>query len=213
MIVARDPVLHPSVADRDELAPKRSVDLPRIAAAVREILAAAGDDPDRDGLRETPQRVARAYADLFGGLHETPDAHLARVFEQQCDDVVIVSGIEIYSLCEHHLLPFFGQAHVAYLPSDGKVVGLSKLARTVDVFARRPQVQERLTAQVADALVDALDPLGAMVVIEAEHMCMKMRGVEKHCGRTVTRAVRGVFKSDAAARRETLDLMRNPAGA
>ncbi len=195
---------------RAELAETRAetmVDMPAIESAVRQILLAVGEDPDRDGLLDTPARVARAYAEIFAGLHQSPAAHLGRVFEQEHDGPVIVRDIEFASVCEHHLLPFLGKAHVAYLPGGGKVVGLSKLARTVEVFARRPQVQERLTGQVADALETHLGPRGVMVVIEAEHLCMKMRGVQCHQSVTLTTAWRGVYRDDVAARNEVLNLM------
>ncbi len=149
------------------------MDLPRIERAVREILIAIGEDPDRDGLIETPRRVAGSYAEMFRDLRESPAKHLSRVFEQEHDDVILVRDIEFYSLCEHHLLPFIGNVHLAYLPDNTQIVGLSKLARTVDVFARRPQVQERMTNQIADAIYDHLRPKGVAVVIEAEHLCMK----------------------------------------
>ncbi len=184
------------------------IDQPRIEHAVREILLAIGEDPQRHGLLDTPRRVARAYAELFSGLHEEPGTHLARVFHEQADEVVLLKDIDFFSLCEHHLLPFQGKAHVAYLPADGKVVGLSKLARTVEVFARRPQVQERLTNQIADALVAHLKPRGVAVVIESEHLCLKMRGVAKPHGMMVTSALRGHFKQDNAARTEVLALMK-----
>lgn len=185
-----------------------SVDLPRIERAIREILAAIGEDPDRDGLRETPRRVARAYRELFGGLADDAERHLRRTFEHESDQPVIVSGIDFCSTCEHHLLPFHGQAHVAYLPGRGRVVGLSKLARTVDVYARRPQLQERLTEQVADALDTHVAPRGVCVVLEAEHMCMKLRGACKPAAVTTTLATRGLYASDPAARAEVLALMR-----
>ena len=160
------------------------IDRERIARAVREILEAVGDDPDRDGLLRTPARVAEMYAEVLSGLHEDPAAHLSVTFEANHDEMVMVKDIPLYSLCEHHLVPFHGHAHVAYIPGrDGRITGLSKLARLVDGFARRPQVQERLTTQVADALVDALEPRGVLVVIEAEHLCMGMRGVRKQIGR------------------------------
>lgn len=183
------------------------IDLERIENAVRDILLAIGEDPDRDGLLDTPRRVAKAYRELFRGLHESPGVHLSRVFEQTHDDVIIVRDIEFFSVCEHHLLPFTGKAHIAYLPGDGKVVGLSKLARTVEVFARRPQVQERLTDQIADALVEHLDPRGVAVMVQAEHMCMKMRGVNKSGSSMVTSTLRGVFRSNATLRAEILALM------
>jgi GTP cyclohydrolase IA len=187
------------------------VDLGRIERAIREILFAVGEDPDRDGLRETPQRVARAYRDMLAGLQQEPGQHLSRVFDAESDDLVIVSDIQFSSLCEHHLLPFLGKVHVAYIPADNQVVGLSKLARTVEVFARRPQVQERLTTQIADALVEHLNPLGVLVIVEAEHLCMKVRGVNQCASNTVTKASRGILKTDAASRQEVLSLLR-PSG-
>ena len=185
-----------------------SIDGLRIERAVREILAAIGEDPDREGLVETPARVARAYGQIFAGLHETPAKHLERVFSEAAGDVVVCRGIEFASMCEHHLLPFFGRAHVAYIPAGEQVVGLSKLARTVEVFARRPQVQERLTNQMADALIEHLCPRGVAVMIEAEHLCMRMRGVLKQHSEMVTVATRGVLMDDAALRQEVLGLMR-----
>ena len=187
--------------------PASDVDLARIERAVREILLAIGEDPDRDGLLDTPRRVARAYREIFGGLREDPGVHLSRVFQQEHDDVIIVRDIEFHSVCEHHLLPFFGKAHIAYLPGDGQVVGLSKLARTVDVFARRPQVQERLTNQVADALVEHLNPRGVAVIVEAEHLCMKMRGVRKGCSTMITSTLRGDFREDVSLGTEVLNLI------
>ena len=186
-----------------------AIDLERIERAVREILIAVGEDPERDGLAETPRRVARSYAELFRGLRESPAGHLSRVFEQEHDDVILVRDIEFYSLCEHHLLPFTGKAHIAYLPGNGQVVGLSKLARTVEVFARRPQVQERLTNQIADALDDYLQPRAVAVVIEAEHFCMKMRGVNKSSSVMVTSTLRGAFRDDRVQGAEVLNLMLN----
>jgi len=186
----------------------RGIDSRAIERAVRQLLRAVGEDPDREGLAETPGRVARMYAELFAGLRTDPAHHLKRVFHENYDEVVLLRDISFHSLCEHHLLPFHGVAHVAYLP-DGKVVGLSKLARTVDAFARRPQVQERLTAQIADALMEHLAPRGAAVVIEAEHLCMKMRGVHKPSGVMVTSAVRGVFRDDPAARAELMTLIHS----
>jgi GTP cyclohydrolase I len=183
-----------------------TVDVPRAEAAVRELLLALGEDPDRPGLLETPRRVARMYGELFAGLGADPAPHLRRTFDEAHEEIVIVRDIDFASLCEHHLLPFMGRAHVAYLPRQ-KVVGLSKLARTVDLFARRPQVQERLTGQVADALMAHLQPHGALVVLEAEHLCMRVRGVEKPNALTVTSAVRGVFKSSPASRAEAMALL------
>jgi len=183
-------------------------DAPRVEAAVREILVAIGEDPDRDGLRGTPARVARAYAETFAGLHTDPADVLRTVFDAGHDEMVIVKDIEVFSSCEHHLVPFHGVAHVGYIPNEqGQITGLSKLARLVDVFARRPQVQERLTSQVADALRDALKPRGVIVVIEAEHLCMSMRGVRRPGSRTVTSAVRGAFRDSASTRAEAMSLI------
>ena len=183
-------------------------DLPRIERAVREILAALGEDPDRDGLAETPARVARAYGEICGGLWQEAGTHLARTFEHAGEgDVVTLRNVEFFSLCEHHLLPFKGHVHVAYLPGPDRVVGLSKLARTVEVFARRPQLQERLTAQIADALVEHLDPRGVTVVAQAEHMCMQMRGVGKTEPVMTTAAHRGVCRWEPATRVEVLRLL------
>jgi GTP cyclohydrolase IA len=182
------------------------IDMDRAEMAVRDLLVAVGEDPDREGLEETPRRVAKMYRELFQGLAADPAVHLRRVFHEKCDEVVLLRDIDFFSLCEHHLLPFHGKAHVAYLPEE-KVVGLSKLARTVDAFARRPQVQERMTSQIADALMDHLGPKGAVVVVEAEHLCMKMRGVQKPNGVMVTSAVRGIFKHDPAARAEVMALI------
>ena len=185
----------------------RPVDLERISAAVVEILEAIGEDPQRDGLLRTPERVAKMYAEVFAGLQEDPERHLEVQFEAEHDEMVMVRDIAFYSMCEHHLLPFVGKAHVAYVPGEtGKITGLSKLARLVEAYARRPQVQERLTSQVADKLMDALDPRGALVIIEAEHHCMSMRGVQKPGSLTITSAVRGIFLSDAT-RAEALQLI------
>jgi GTP cyclohydrolase I len=182
-----------------------AIDQPRIEAAVREILEAIGEDPNRDGLKATPARVARMYAEICAGLHEDPADHLTAVFEAEHDEMVMVRDIPLYSLCEHHLAPFIGKAHVAYIPNDdGRVIGLSKFARLVDGFARRPQVQERLTSQIADALQSRLEPKGVMVVIEAEHLCMSMRGVRKPGASTVTSAVRGLFRNSVATRQEAM---------
>jgi len=181
------------------------VDLARIERAVREILLAIGDDPDRDGLRNTPARVARMYAEVFAGLREAPDHHLQVVFEADHDEMVMVRDIALTSMCEHHLVPFIGKAHVAYIPGeDGRVTGLSKLARLVDAYAKRPQVQERLTAQIADEIERTLCPRGVLVVIEAEHLCMSMRGVRKPGATTVTSAVRGLFRDNTATRFEAM---------
>ena len=184
-----------------------SVDEPRIAAAVREILAAIGEDPDRDGLLDTPERVARAWGELVGGYGRDAEELLGTTFDIAHDEMVLVKDIEVVSLCEHHLLPFTGVAHVAYIPSaDGRVTGLSKLARLVELYARRLQVQERLTTQIADALVEHLGARGVMVVVEAEHTCMTMRGVRKPGSRTVTSAVRGQLRV-AATRAEAMSLI------
>ena len=181
------------------------MDLDRIAKAVREILEAIGEDPDRDGLQDTPQRVARMYAEVCTGLHEETDTHLAVTFEAGHDEMVMVRDIAVQSICEHHLTPFIGRAHVAYIPGrDGRITGLSKLARLVDAFARRPQVQERLTAQIADEIDRTLVPRGVMVVVEAEHLCMTMRGVRKPGSTTVTSAVRGLFRTSVATREEAM---------
>jgi len=183
-----------------------AVDQERIAAAVREILIAIGEDPTRDGLIETPNRVARAYAEMFTGLEADPAEVLATTFDLGHDEMVLVRDIEVWSTCEHHLLPFTGVAHVGYIPSKGKITGLSKLARLVDAFAKRPQVQERLTSQVADALVEHLGARGVIVVIECEHLCMTMRGVRKPGAKTVTSAVRGVM-ANPATRAEAMSLI------
>ncbi|HEY2194186.1 MAG TPA: GTP cyclohydrolase I FolE [Actinomycetospora sp.] len=194
---------------RDADGAEDTFDAPRIEAAVRDILIGIGEDPDREGLRDTPARVARAYRELFAGLGADPDEVLQRTFSENHDELVLVRDIPMFSMCEHHLLPFHGVAHVAYLPGpDGRVTGLSKLARLVDVYARRPQVQERLTTQVADALDRALDARGVIVVIDAEHQCMSARGVRKPGSRTTTSAVRGMLKTSASTRAEALGLIR-----
>lgn len=182
------------------------VDLPRIERAVREILIAIGENPDREGLIKTPNRVARAYAEMTAGMRTDPRAHLQTIFTENYDEVVLLRDIGFNSMCEHHLLPFTGKAHVAYLPA-GKVVGLSKLARLVEDFARRPQVQERLTTQVADALMEELNPIGAACVIEATHTCMTIRGAKKAGAVMVTSALRGIFKENPSSRHEILTLM------
>jgi len=183
------------------------VDEERVAAAVREILAAIGEDPQRPDLIDTPQRIARMYQELFAGVHFDPRQILGENLEQSHDEMVIVRDIPFYSLCEHHLLPFFGVAHVGYFPS-GHVVGISKLARVVEAFARRPQVQERLTTQVADCIQECLQPVGVAVVMEAEHLCMTMRGVKKPGSRVITSAVRGAFRRRAVTRAEFLSLVQ-----
>ena len=188
-----------------------SVDKTRIERAVREILEAVGEDPERDGLVRTPSRVAAMYEEIFGGLHDDPSRHLTVTFEAEHDEMVMVRDIPLFSVCEHHLIPFAGRAHVAYIPGeDGRITGLSKIARLVEGFARRPQVQERLTTQIADALVEVLEPSGVLVMIEAEHLCMSMRGVKKPGALTITSAVRGLFKTNAATRSEALDLITHP---
>jgi len=184
------------------------IDTARIERAVREILLAIGEDPDRDGLLDTPARVARAYAEQFSGLAQRPEDVLSTVFDADHDELILVRDIEVYSTCEHHLVPFFGTAHVAYIPNEkGQITGLSKLARLVDVYARRPQVQERMTSQIADALMRVLEPRGALVVIEAEHLCMSMRGVRKPGAKTVTSAVRGIIRDSARTRAEAMSLL------
>jgi GTP cyclohydrolase IA len=187
-----------------------AIDLGRIEKAVREILIAVGEDPDRDGLVNTPARVARAYAELFAGLRVDPSQVLATAFEAGHQELVLVRDIEVMSLCEHHLLPFKGVAHIGYIPGEeGRITGLSKLARLVEVYARRPQVQERLTTQVAEQLMRVLEPEGVIVVLECEHMCMAMRGIQKVGAKTVTSAVRGIFQTDAKSRAEAMALIIN----
>jgi GTP cyclohydrolase I len=187
------------------------VDKPRIERAVREILAGIGEDPDRDGLRATPARIAAMYEEIFSGLGDDPCRHLVTTFEAEHDEMVMVRDIPLYSVCEHHLVPFAGRAHVAYIPGDdGRITGISKLARVVDGFAKRPQVQERLTTQIADAMMEALEPLGVFVVIEAEHLCMSMRGIKKPGALTITSAVRGIFKDNPATRAEAMSFVGQP---
>jgi GTP cyclohydrolase I len=186
----------------------RKFDQPRAEAAVRELLIALGEDPEREGLQDTPARVARAYREIFAGLYTDPETVLNTMFDEEHDELVIVKEIPLFSTCEHHLVSFHGAAHVGYIPGpSGRVTGLSKIARLVDLYAKRPQVQERLTSQIADALVRRLEPSGVIVVVEAEHLCMSMRGVRKPGAITTTSAVRGQFKTDAAARAEALDLI------
>jgi GTP cyclohydrolase I len=202
--LGQDPVTGDPVAD---LAGAR-IDAPRIEAAVREILLAIGEDPDRPGLVDTPARVARAYGETFAGLAQDPREVLATTFDEGHDELVLVRDIPMYSTCEHHLVPFHGRAHVGYIPGpDGRVTGLSKLARLVEVYARRPQVQERMTRQIADSLFEVLGPRGVIVVIEAEHLCMAMRGVRKAGTTTVTSAVRGAFRDNAVTRGEAMSLI------
>ncbi|MFY1689334.1 GTP cyclohydrolase I FolE [Plantactinospora sp. WMMB782] len=185
-----------------------AVDLARIEKAVREILIAVGEDPDRDGLVRTPARVARAYAELFAGLRVDPAQVLSTTFEANHQELVLVRDIDVMSLCEHHLLPFRGSAHISYIPGEnGRITGLSKLARLVEVYARRPQVQERLTSQIADLLMTKLEPRGVLVVLECEHMCMAMRGIQKSGAKTVTSAVRGALQRDAKSRAEAMALI------
>ncbi len=192
-------VLHPSTT---------VVDKPRIERAVREILAAIGEDPERDGLLDTPSRVARMYEEVCSGLREDPSEHLLKMFEADHDEMVMVRDIPLHSLCEHHLVPFVGKAHVAYIPNmQGRITGLSKIARLVDGFARRPQVQERLTQQIATALDKTLEPRGVLVVIEAEHLCMSMRGIRKSGSSTVTSSVHGVFRENASSRMEAMQFI------
>jgi len=183
------------------------VDKEKIETAVRMILEAIGEDPDREGLVDTPKRVARMYEEVFAGLSQDPSEHLERYFAEEHEEMVLVKDIPLYSMCEHHLLPFYGKAHVAYIPRKGKVTGLSKLARVVEGFAKRPQLQERLTSQIADAIMNRLNPRGVLVVIEAEHMCMTMRGVKKPGSKTITSAVRGIFASSVATRAEAMALI------
>ena len=185
------------------------MDKERIKVAVRDILEAIGEDPEREGLRDTPQRIANMYEEIFAGMNQEPKEYLQIFFtEDKHEELVLVKDISFYSMCEHHLVPFFGKAHVAYLPKDGRLTGLSKLARTVEAAARRPQLQERITSIVADSIMEALDPYGVVVVVEAEHMCMTMRGVNKPGSKTVTSAVRGIFKNDVAARAEVMSLIK-----
>lgn len=188
-----------------------AVDSGRIERAVREILLAIGEDPAREGLVETPRRVAKAYREMFAGLHDDAGIHLARQFSQQGEGAVVLRDIAFTSVCEHHLLPFTGRAHVAYIPAHGRVTGLSKLARTVDVYARRPQMQERMTTEIADALVEHLDPLGVAVVLEAEHSCLRLRGARKEGAEMVTSAFRGVLRDDRLLREDVLRSMRGDA--
>ena len=184
------------------------MDKERIQNAVREILIAVGEDPDREGLVETPKRVANMYEEIFAGLTEDPKQHIKLFNEQSNDEMVIVKDIPFYSMCEHHLLPFFGKAHIGYIPSDNKIIGLSKLARIVDNFAKKPQVQERLTSDIADFLNDNLQPKGVAVIMEAEHMCMTMRGARAAGAKTQTSALRGIMRTDAKTRAEVLSLLK-----
>jgi GTP cyclohydrolase I len=188
---------------------ERAIDKPQIEAAMRQVLEAIGEDPDRDGLQRTPYRVAKMYEELFSGLHRDPEEVLNVIFESDHDEMIMVRDIPMYSVCEHHLLPFIGQAHVAYIPNEqGCITGLSKLARVVDLLAHRPQVQERLTTQIADCIEKVLRPRGVLVVIEAEHLCMTMRGINKPGSRTITSAVRGIFRDNEPTRAEAMGLIR-----
>jgi GTP cyclohydrolase I len=186
-----------------------NVDHEKIEKAVRMILEAIGEDPDREGLLETPQRVARMYEEIFQGMQQDPKEYLSKIFNEAHEELVLVKDIPFYSMCEHHLVPFFGKAHVGYIPRGGRVTGLSKLARAVEAVAKRPQLQERLTTEVADSIVETLKPYGVIVVVEAEHMCMTMRGVKKPGSRTITSAVRGVFQKDSTARAEAMSLINH----
>ncbi len=198
----------PEEADGEVRADPARIDSARAEAAVRELLIAVGEDPDRPGLRDTPARVARAYAETFAGIWQDPAQILSTVFDEDHDELVLVKDIPMYSTCEHHLVPFHGAAHVGYIPGpDGRVTGLSKLARLVDVYARRPQVQERMTRQIADALHDVLKPRGVLVVVQAEHLCMGMRGIRKPGSVTTTSAVRGLFRDNPATRAEAMSLV------
>jgi len=186
----------------------KGMDLEKMERGVRLILEGAGEDPERPDLRETPKRVARMYAEILGGLHEKPERHLRCVHEEKHDEMVLIKFIPLYSMCEHHMLPFAGVAHIAYIPKDGRIVGLSKIVRVVDTLSHRLQVQERLTKQIADIIMEHLDPLGVIVVIEAEHLCVSMRGVKKPKSITVTSAVRGQFRTRAVTRIEAIALIR-----
>lgn len=183
-------------------------DLNKIEQAVRLIIEGIGEDPNREGLLDTPKRVAKMYAEVFEGLNQNPDDYFATIFSENHEELVLVKDIPFYSMCEHHLVPFFGKAHVGYIPRNGKVTGLSKLARAVDAVAKRPQLQERITKTIADSLLTSLDPYGVIVVVEAEHMCMTMRGVQKPGSKTVTSAVRGIFEKDPSARAEAMALIK-----
>lgn len=184
------------------------MDKKKIEKAVRDILEAIGEDPKRKDLLDTPKRVAEVYEEIFSGIHQDPEKELEVILDQKHEEIILLKNIPLQSLCEHHLLPFFGKAHLAYIPKQGRVTGLSKLARVVDILSKRPQVQERLTSQIADIIMKKLRPLGCMVVIEAEHMCMSFRGVKKPGTATITSAVRGIFKENPKTRAETLALIK-----
>lgn len=215
----RDPIVYDSV-DTDDLESfscasqgrQPYVDLPRIEKAVREILLAIGEDPEREGLLETPMRVARMYDELFAGLHVDVRDVIKVFHEKDHDEMIMVGDIPFYSMCEHHLLPFIGRAHVVYIPQGGRILGLSKIARIVDVMSRKPQLQERLTSQIADTMVEAVRPMGVAVIVEAEHLCMTMRGIRKPGSLTVTSALRGLCKSDARSRSEAMSLLNRRRG-
>lgn len=184
------------------------VDKNKIKNAVRDILEAIGENPDREGLIGTPDRVARMYEEIFSGIHEDPRDHLKVIFQDEAhEELVIVKDIHFYSCCEHHIVPFFGKAHIGYIPKDGRLTGLSKLARVVETFAKRPQLQERITKGIADVIMEELSPHGVIVIVEAEHMCMTMRGIKKPGSKTITSAVRGVFEKDIASRSEAMSLI------
>ena len=193
--------------DSLDIRPLPAMDYPRIERAVREILLAIGEDPEREGLRETPTRVARMYGEIFAGLHQDVEKSIKIFHEKDHDEMILVGDIPFYSVCEHHLLPFTGRAHVVYIPQEGRILGLSKIARIVDVMSRKPQLQERLTSQIADVILRAVQPMGVAVVVEAEHLCMTMRGVRKPGSLTVTSALRGLCKKDARSRAEALALI------
>ncbi len=184
------------------------MDKKKIEKAIKDILEAIGEDPKKKDLLDTPKRVAEMYEEIFAGVNQDPEKELEVVLDQKHSEIILLKGIPLYSMCEHHLLPFVGRAHIAYIPKNGRVTGLSKIARVVDVLSRRPQVQERLTTQIAEIVMSKLKPLGVMVVIEAEHMCMSMRGVKKPGTMTVTSAVRGIFKENQKTRSETLALIK-----
>lgn len=185
------------------------VDHDKIEQAITMILEAVGEDPTREGLLDTPKRVARMYEEIFSGLHQDPKEYFQTVFGEEHEELVLVKDIPFYSVCEHHLVPFYGHAHVAYIPRNGRVTGLSKLARAVEAVSKRPQLQERITSTIAESILESLEPHGVMVVVEAEHMCMTMRGVKKPGAKTITSAVRGIFASDARSRAEVLSLIKN----
>lgn len=193
--------------DQEIIQSTAKMDLKRIERAVREILEAVGEDPDREGLVDTPARVARMYGEIFAGLHARVEDHFTVFNEKDHDEMILVGDIPFYSMCEHHLLPFIGKAHVVYIPSEGRILGLSKIARIVDIMSRKPQLQERLTSQIADTIVRAVNPLGVAVVVEAEHLCMTMRGIKKPGSMTVTSSLRGLCKKDARSRSEAMALI------